>query len=181
MECQGDVRLETAGLVLHCAQLGQVVDAVLIVLDVPVEHRRVRLQPDLVRELRRVQPLRAIDLVIADDVPYAVGEYFGAATGERIYSRLFQLQQRIAYAQLRDLRQERHLDHGERLQVYLRKALLQARAEVEKILERQVRMQPAYDVEFGYALRVPRSRGLERLVQRHRVRAGSVLLAAKRA
>ena len=53
MEGQRDKGLEAARLVLHRAQLQQVVDAVLVVLDVAVEHRRVRAQPDLVRRPAR--------------------------------------------------------------------------------------------------------------------------------
>jgi hypothetical protein len=50
--------LEAAGLVLHRAQLEQVVDAVLVVLDVAVEHGRVRLEAELVGQARGVEPLR---------------------------------------------------------------------------------------------------------------------------
>jgi hypothetical protein len=49
------------------AQLQQVVDAVFVVLNVAVEHRRVGLEAQLVRQPRRVQPLFAVDLVVADD------------------------------------------------------------------------------------------------------------------
>jgi uncharacterized protein len=50
MESQRDEGLEAAGFILQGAQLEQVVDAVFVVLDVAVEHGRVRLQPDLVSE-----------------------------------------------------------------------------------------------------------------------------------
>ena len=73
------------------AQLEQVVDAVFVVLDVAVEHGRVRFQADLVRRSRGLQPLAAVDLVIADDVPHAVGKNLGAAAGQRIDARVFQL------------------------------------------------------------------------------------------
>ena len=96
MERQRDKRLEAAGFILQGAQLEQMVDAVLVVLDVAVEHGRVRLQADLVRELRGFEPLIAINLVIADDVAHAVGENLRAAAGERIHAGGLQLFQRLA-------------------------------------------------------------------------------------
>ena len=52
MERQRNERLEAAGLILQGAELQQVVHAVFVVLDVAVEHGGVRLQADLVRQLR---------------------------------------------------------------------------------------------------------------------------------
>ncbi len=57
MKRQRNKRLESARLILNLAQPHQVIHAVLVVLDVPVEHRRIRPQPDLVRQPRRIQPL----------------------------------------------------------------------------------------------------------------------------
>src|SRR5579864_953108 len=65
--------------------------------------------------------------------------------------------------------------------MYLRKALLQPRAKIEEILERQVGMQSAHNVEFRHSFGVTRSRCLVSLFQRHRIRARSILLPAKRA
>jgi hypothetical protein len=66
---------------LQSAQLEQMVDAIFVVLNVAVEHRRIGFQTNLVRSLRRVEPLIAIDLVIADNVPHPVCKYFCAAAG----------------------------------------------------------------------------------------------------
>ena len=82
MERQRNERLEAVGLVLQRAQLEQVVDPVFVVFDVAVEHGGIRLQPDLVRQLRRIQPLVAVDLVVADDVAHAVGKNLRAAAGQ---------------------------------------------------------------------------------------------------
>ena len=73
----------------------------------------------------------------------------------------------------------RDLDHGEGLEMHLRKALLQAGAEIEKILKRQVGMQSADDVKLGDGLAVSGSRGFEGLFERHGVGAGRIFLAAK--
>ncbi len=139
MKRQRDERLEAVRVVLQRAQLQQVIDAVFVILDVAVEHGRIRLQSDFVRGARDLQPLAAVDLVIADDVPDAIGENFRAAAGHRVEPRFFQLYQHFARRHLADLREERNLHHGERLQVNLRKALLQAGDQVKVVLERQVR------------------------------------------
>ena len=179
MKGQRDEGLEAAGFVLQRAQLEQVVDAVFVVFDVAVEHGRVRFQSDLVGESGGVEPLIAVDLVVADDVAHAVGEYFCAAAGERIHARGFELLQRLANRELGTFRKIRNLDHGEGLEMHLRKALLQAGAEIEEILKRQVGMQSADDVKFGDGLAVSGSGGFESFIERHGVGAGSVLLAAE--
>ena len=74
-----------------------------------------------------------------------------------------------------------HLDHRERLQVHLRKALLQAANQVEVIIERKIGMQPADDVKFrgafGHALRGARVN----FIERKRVGARRIRRAAERA
>src|SRR5208337_3023843 len=64
--------------------------------------------------------------------------------------------------------------------MHLRKALFQAGTEIEEILERQVGMKPANDVEFRDRLGVSASGSCEGFFERHGVGAGRVLLAAKR-
>src|SRR5439155_19400209 len=67
----------------------------------------------------------------------------------------------------------------ESLQVHLRKALFQAGDQVEKILERQVRMQAADDVELGDCLAVAGGSRLKCFFECHRVRAGSISLSTE--
>ena len=74
--------MKAVGFILQRAQLHQVIHAILIVFDVAVEHGGVGLEADLMGLLRCLQPLVAVDFVIADDVPYAVGENFRAASGK---------------------------------------------------------------------------------------------------
>ena len=66
MERQRNERLEAAGLVLQLAQPDQVVDAVLRPLDVAVEHRRVRPQPEFVGLAVDAEPGLGVGLVLAD-------------------------------------------------------------------------------------------------------------------
>ena len=61
------------------------VDAIFVVFDVAVEHGRVRLEADLVRQTGGFEPLIAVNFVIADDVAHAVGENLGTAAGQRIH------------------------------------------------------------------------------------------------
>ena len=100
-------------------------------------------------------------------------ENFRAAAGERIDARFFHFQQRVLDRKLREARVVVHLDHGEGLQMHLRKALLQAADQVEVIIERKIGMQAANDVEFrgafGDAFRAAR----ENFVERKSVRAGT--------
>ncbi len=126
MEGQRDKCLETAGFVLQRAQLQQMVDAVFVVLDVTVEHGRVRLQSDLVSQPGGFEPLAAINLVVADDVAHAIGKNFGAAARQRIHAGSFQLFERFADREFGSLRKVGDLDHGEGLEMHLRKTLLQA-------------------------------------------------------
>ena len=105
--------------------------------------------PNLVGDLGSVEPLVAIDLVIANDVADAVGENLRAAAGKGIDAGSFQLFQRFANRELGALRQIRDLDHGEAFEMDLRKALLEAGTQIEEILERQIGMQAADDVKFG--------------------------------
>src|SRR5713101_5017096 len=93
MECKWDKSLKTTGFVLQRAQLHQVVDAVFVVFYVSVEHGGVGFQPNLMGRARSVQPLIAINLVVADDVTHTISKNLGASTGERIHSGGFQLLQ----------------------------------------------------------------------------------------
>src|SRR5258707_3974065 len=63
--------------------------------------------------------------------------------------------------------------------MYLRKALLQSRAEVEKILKGQIRMQSPDNVKLSDSFGVPRSRGRKSVLERHGVGAGRIFLAAE--
>src|SRR5579863_9244363 len=89
MKGQRDESLEASGLILQRPQFHQMVDAVFVVLYVSVEHGGVRLESNPVRGASCVQPLIAVNLVIANDVAHAIGKNFRASTGERIYSRRF--------------------------------------------------------------------------------------------
>ena len=131
------------------------------------------------RGARDLQPVVAVNLVIADDVAHAVGENLGAAAGHGVQPRFFQLHQHFARRHLADLGEEGNLHHGEALEVHLREALLQPGDHVGVVLERQFGMQAADDVELGHRLGVAGGRGVPDFFQRHGVSAGRVFLAAE--
>ena len=128
---------------------------------------------------RGLEPVVAVDLVVADDVAHAVGEDLRAAAGQRIDARFLQLLQGLANRELGASREIRDLDHGERFDVDLREALLEAADEVEEILKRQIGMQSADDVKLGDRFGVSGGGRLPRFFERHGVGAGRVLLAAE--
>jgi hypothetical protein len=181
MECQRNESLKAVGLVLHGTQPEQVIDAVFVVLDMTVEHGRVRPQTNLVSGASGVEPLLTVNLVIADDVANAVAENLRPAARQRINTCFLQLFECLANRELGALGQVGYLDHGEGFQVDLRKAFLQTGNEIEKILKRQVGMQSADDVELRHRFAVSGSGGLVGLLQRHRVGARRILLSPKSA
>src|SRR5881275_1520186 len=137
------------------------VDAIIVILHMAVKHGRVRLQTNLVGEFCSFQPLVAVDLVVADNVAHAVGENFGAAARQGIDARGLELLQRFANGKFGATGEICDFDHGESFEMDLRKALLQAGAEIEEILERQVGMQSANNMKFGDRLGVPGGSGLK--------------------
>ena len=66
MKGQRNERLKAAGLILQLAQPEQVVDAVVGVLDVAVEHRGVGTQAELMGRAMDVDPAAGVGLVFAD-------------------------------------------------------------------------------------------------------------------
>ena len=179
MEGERDERDKAVGFVLQLAQQQQVLDALLFGFDMAVKHGRVRAQAELVRGARDVQPLLAAHLVVADHFAHPRVENFGAAAGQRVHARFLQRQQGIADRKLRDTREVAHLDHGERLQVHSRAPLLQPAHQVEEILERQIGMQAADQMELRRSFADTLLGALEDLFERKRVGPRRVRAAAK--
>src|SRR5664279_3122113 len=155
------------------------IDSVLVVLDVAVEHGGVRLQADFMRRACELEPVVSVDFVVADDVPDAVGKNLGAAAGHGVESRFLEFDQHLARGHLANLREEGDLNHGERLEMHLRKSFLQPRDQIDVVLERQIGVQPANNVKLRYRLAVAGSGGAPDFLQRHGVGAGGILLATE--
>ena len=75
--------LEAARLVLQSPKAQQVIYAILIVLDMPVKHGGIGAQPEIVRDAGRLQPLAAIDLVIANNVAHAIANISAPPPGRK--------------------------------------------------------------------------------------------------
>ena len=78
-------------------------------------------------------------------------------------------------------RQVGDLHHGERLQVHLREALLEAAQHLAEPVEREFRVQAADDVEFGDRLAPAFAGAMPDLFQRHGVGLGIAHPLAERA
>ena len=85
--------MEPTRLVLQGAQSEQMVNAILVVLHMAIEHSRIGLESDPVGKPGSLEPLVAINLVVANDVPDAIGENLCPSTGQRIHPRSLQLLQ----------------------------------------------------------------------------------------
>ena len=170
MERQRDEGDEAVGIVLQLAQLDQVIDAVLFIFNVTVEHGAVGMQAEFVSDPRGLQPFGAVDFVIADDAPHALAEDFRAAARHRIHAGVPQPLQRFANAEFGAAGQKGNLHHGESLQVHLRKALFQAPQHFAKPIERKLRVQAPHDVKFRHGLAPARACHVENFIERHRVR-----------
>src|ERR1700722_2640833 len=170
---------EPAGIVLQATQAKHVVYPVLVILHVPVKHGRIGAQAQFVRRASGLNPLIAIDLVVADDMPYTVGEDLSTAPRQGIHTCVFHPGERFGNGEFGATRQVGHFDHGEGFDVHLGKALLKARDQIKEILKGKIGMQTADDVELRHRLAVAGGCGLPGLFESHGVGAFGALLAAK--
>jgi hypothetical protein len=95
MERERDEGEEAARLVLLLAQPQQVVDALLVRLDVAVQHRAVRRNPQSVRCVMCVEPEVRMLLAGSDQPPDAIREHLGAAAGQRAQTHVAQRAQHL--------------------------------------------------------------------------------------
>jgi len=115
MKSEGDEGDKASRLVLQSSQPDQMIHLIFRGLDVAIQHGAIAFQADLVRDARGLQPLIAVDLVIANDAPDALGKDLGAATGQGIDTGLFQTFKRLAERKFGSFRQVCNLDHSEGL------------------------------------------------------------------
>ena len=90
MEGQRDEGLEAAGLVLQLAQADQVVDPMIGVFQMAVEHRGVRAQAQPMGRAVDVDPAAGVGLVLADLVAHLGMENLGPAAGQAAQAGLDQ-------------------------------------------------------------------------------------------
>src|SRR5260370_14347562 len=172
---------QAAGLILQFAELDQVIDAVLFILDVTVEHGAVRMKTELMGDAGGVEPLLAGQLVVANDAATPVVEDFGAAAGEGVHASVLQPLQRFADRNFGALGQIADFDHRESLEVHLREALLQAAQHLAVPVECELGVESADDVEFGARSPPADSGSFPNLFERHGVGLGIFGALAERA
>ena len=149
MEGQRDERLEPARLVLKLAQADQVVDPVQGLVDMAVEHGRVRVQPQPVGRAVDVEPLLGRGLGAADLLANLGMEDLGSAARQTAQPGVDQLPEDLLGRQPGDLGEELDLDRRVRLDVNLGGRLLDPAHHVHVVRERQLVMQSADDVQLG--------------------------------
>src|SRR5579883_1695644 len=96
MEGQRDERLKTAGLVLQLAQSAKMIDAMMRLFDMAVEHGGVGAQTELVCLAVDAKPSAGVGLVFADFVAYFWMENLRAAAGQTAKSGFLELRQQVA-------------------------------------------------------------------------------------
>ena len=139
MEGERHEREEAARLVLERAQPEQVVDALLVRLHVPVEHRAVRRDAERVGVAMDVEPLVGVLLAGRDEPPHSVGEDLGAAARQRPEPRGLQLAQHRLVRDAGELRHVVHLAGREELQVDVRQRVVELRDDLDVVAEVDVR------------------------------------------
>ena len=137
-----------AGLVLKLAQADQVIDPVQGLVDVAIEHGRVRMQPQPVGRAVDVEPLLGRGLGAADLLANLGMEDLGSAARQTAQPGVNQLPEDLLGGEPGDLREELDLDRRVRLDVNLGGRLLDPPHHVHIVRERQLVMQSADDVQL---------------------------------
>ena len=114
-----------ASLVLLVAQPQQVVDALLVRLDVAVEHRALGRDPEPVRGVVDVEPLVGMLLARRDQRADAVGEDLGASARHRVEAGVPQRAQDLLVRAALEPRDVVDLRRRVELEVDVRQRLLQ--------------------------------------------------------
>ena len=134
----GDEGAEARHLVLQCADLAHVLDALRQRFDVPVHHRGRRRHALAVRLAHHLKPLLALGLLRGEDVPHAVDEDLAAAARDRVEPSVAQTRDGVGNREVRAPRNERDLRRRERMQVELRVPLLDRAEDVLVPLDAKV-------------------------------------------
>ena len=169
-----DVGQEATRLILKVAQHPEVVDAILVGLDMAIQHRAVGPNTKLVGRAVHLDVFGARQLAIGDRGSDARAEYFGASAGHRVEPCVPQRDENVPHAHLVDARDMRDLHRRERLDVHLRVTRLEPAKHLVVVGESRLHVEPTNDVELaGHA--TGRALGF-RIHLLHRVAVRAVLL-----
>ena len=177
---QGDESLEAAGVILQFPQPQQVIDPVLVLLDVPIEHGGVGVQPQVMSSAMDGKPGVGIGLLGADLPADVRVEDLGPAAGHRIQPGRHQPAQHRFVVETGQLGEEIDLDGSEGLEMHPGIGLLEGAQDVFVVVEAEPCVQTADDVEFGDARVHIRPDMLDDLGRRPGVGAGAVLARARK-
>src|SRR6478609_2642001 len=172
VEGERDEGEEATRLVLLVAQPQQVVDALLVGLDVAVEHGALGRDPELVRGVVDVEPLVGVLLAGRDEGAHAVGEDLSAAARHRVEAGVPQRAQDLLVRAALEPRYVVDLGRRVELEMDVRQRLLQLAQKAGVVLEVDVRVLAVDRVDLSEAVElVLRDRVLDELVggQRERV------------
>ncbi len=153
------------------------VDALLGPFDVTVEHGAVRLQPGLVDGACDLEPASAVGLVVADLPPDALGEDLGATSRTRAEPGRFEPRDNFLDGGPAERGEEVELNHRERLEVDPREARFERDEELLVVLDPELRMEAADDVQLADRLVEVALGDPHRLV--HRPRPAAVAIAER--
>lgn len=171
MERQRDEGLEAVRLVLQFAQLAEVVDAVLGLFDMAVEHRGVGAQAQLVSGAVDFEPVAAVRFVLADLGADVGMKNLRATAGHAAEARVDQLLQDPAIRLLGDVTEPVDFDSGPRLDVNFGVGLVDDSDDVDVPVEILLVMQAADDMNLCCAGRFRFECSLANHIVRERVAA----------
>ena len=153
VEGQRNECLEPAGLVLQCTQLAEMINAVLCLLDVSVQHRGVRAQAQLMSRPVNVDPAGRVGFVFADLFANRLVEDLRPAARQAAEPRLSHLLQRPLVGLLGQMGEPVDFDSGPGLDVNLRPCFMDDPDQIHIPVELLEMVQPADHVDLGRATR----------------------------
>src|SRR5215471_11225473 len=151
MKCQGDETHKAPGPVLQFPQPDKMVHAVLVGLDMAVQHGGVGGNASGVDLFGQFQPPVAACLVSAYPAASRLFEYLGPAARATIKPRGNQSIDDLFVGHSADSSQVVQFDHCESFQVHVREVALQLAEEASVIIELKPRMETSNYVEFSSA------------------------------
>ena len=152
VERQRDEGLEAAGFVLQFAEADQVVDAVVRLFDVAVEHRAVRAEAEFVGRAMDFEPAAGVGFVFADLVADFGVEDFRAAAGQAAEAGVDHVFEDLADRLLGEAAEPIDLDGRPGFEVQLGVGFVQEADDVEVPVVLALMVQAADDVHLGAAV-----------------------------
>ena len=146
---QGDEGQQAVRLVLQFTQFHEVVDFLLRLFHVTVQHGGVRRQAHLVGDARGLEPLVRIRLGLKKFLVDPFAEDLGPAAGQGVHPGFFQIQQDLGHELLADSPDLLEFDHGVGLEGHSGPDFLDHPDDVQVVVVGQFRVHAPDHVDFG--------------------------------